>query len=179
MLLCCRTSAECHYFLSDQKVLQPGIINMSKVGDFACLNPMDTKKMAKLGETITFGTLYPSSKSLVLKRAYLRRKWNQFYKEKQLFISGSKSVSIEVEKDVLEGLNLEELVRKKILDELDPNQHYKIEFKNLPPRLEIPGSDFRIEYDSSRLRQGFLKLKIYFKRNLAFRHSSYWSNTCA
>jgi flagella basal body P-ring formation protein FlgA len=151
---------ECHLFLKNSVRLPSGLLSLDKLGTLECQSEEDKDSVEKKLQQISLGKLFPSSRELVFKKEYIETKWNQFFRDTNLHISGFSEVSVSPEIETLEENSLETKFKEVILNSIHDAQDYKIEFISYPRYLNVPESGYKIEYDTSRVTRGVLAGKL-------------------
>ena len=158
--------AECHFFLSPNVVVPAGDLNLSQLGQLSCSNPNEAQTYSTLVKSLRLTILYPASPELSWKRAYIEIKWNQLNRNQPLIFAGPDMIQIKVQQASFSTEEFREMVEEEILKHLPEDQDYLIEFKNFPGAIEVPSSDYRFQFMTSRITRGHVRVKLFHENRL-------------
>ncbi|MCO4781781.1 MAG: flagellar basal body P-ring formation protein FlgA [Candidatus Cloacimonetes bacterium] len=161
LVFCVNLFAQCHFILQKQVLLPEGPIRYSSLGTLSCINSQQTSIIEKKMDQLILGRIFITSPTLTLKRDYLANKWNQFYPHIEIYLTGQDKVNISPKISDFGASDFSVLVQKKLKEHLNIPDESKIKILNPPKYLQLPESDYFLDFDLDKASRGIAKIKLF------------------
>ncbi|MBT3784827.1 hypothetical protein HOF92_07600, partial [bacterium] len=158
--------ADCHFFLLKELEAPPGSLTLAQLGHLSCSDPGTQKAYKTIAEKMRLATIFPSSPPILWNRGYLLKKWEQFHREKPILIAGAQEIQIRPSAVTVSRDEFRALVEEEILKSLPQDLDYKIQIRDFPSKIDLPGDQYRIEFLTDRISRGHLRVKFFHEDRL-------------
>ncbi|MCJ8344115.1 flagellar basal body P-ring formation chaperone FlgA, partial [bacterium] len=91
----------------------------------------------------------------------LINKWNQFYPHIDIYFTGPDQIKIMAKASDFSVSDFNALIKKRLREHLNLASTSKIKLLNPPRRVQLPESDYYLDFNFEKAKHGFTKIKLF------------------